>query len=397
MEARWITPRGIGDRRRGISLVIAQALCLALVLLVAATQIQVIAQLKLSRTERDYEHALQAAEAGANWYLNRISNGAALGSPITNRSVQAFRQAVKDRTVAVTRYPAGSEQGYYVGYTGVTGSVLSVTSYGWSHGVVRKVTMRFNQQGGLTYAILTGGPIVVSGQPTITSDIHSNTSATFYGNPTINGKVSSTGTVTYNGHPTVTGGTVNGAPSVTRPFIDGAALRSQALANGSSNTSTITSNGPVTLKGLYTGNLSINANPQITIVGTVYVTGSLVFNGNATTTLGNGLIVAGNVIQFNGNGALLGGDGLALVSLGTSAYNTYPPAVQFNSNMRIKGVIYAPNGYVQVNGQINLTGSIVADSLQINGNPTITRNANYTAPSAIADDGYDLLDWRDIE
>jgi hypothetical protein len=257
--------------------------------------------------------------------------------------------------------------------------------------------MQFQQEGGHKYAMLSNGPIVVSGQPIITSDVHSNDSVTFYGNPVINGEVSSAGDVNYYGHPTVTEGTETGIAPTSMPAMNGAALRAQALANGSSNVSTISSNGSVTLKGLYTGNLTINSSPQITIIGTVYVTGWLIFNGNATTTLGDGLIVAGTGIQFNGNGSLQGGDGLALVALGTSAYNTYPPTVQFNSNMTIKGVIYAPNGFVQVNGQIKLTGSIVAASTQINGNPTITRNVNYTSPSAISDDGYELMEWRDIE
>lgn len=126
--------------RRGVSLVIAQALILALILLVIATQFQVIGQLKLSRTEKDYEHALQAAEAGANWCFNQLTNGFT-PALIGDLSAQAFRQAVKNGTVTVTRYPAGSEQGYYVGYTGIVGDTLTINSYGWSRGVVRKVKL----------------------------------------------------------------------------------------------------------------------------------------------------------------------------------------------------------------------------------------------------------------
>jgi len=126
--------------RRGISLVIAQALILAMTLLVAATQFQVIGQLKLSRTEKDYEHALQAAEAGANFFLSQLAVNPSL-TPIVDMSAQAFRQAVKNGSVTVTRYPAGSEQGYYAGYVGTRGVTVTIVSYGWSHGVVRKVKL----------------------------------------------------------------------------------------------------------------------------------------------------------------------------------------------------------------------------------------------------------------
>jgi len=126
--------------RRGISLVIAQALILAMTLLIVATQLQVIGQLKLTRTEKDYEHALQAAEAGANLYLSQLAVNPSIAA-IPDMSVQAFRQAVKNGTITVTRYPAGSEQGYYVGHVGTRGVSVTVVSYGWSHGVARKVKL----------------------------------------------------------------------------------------------------------------------------------------------------------------------------------------------------------------------------------------------------------------
>jgi hypothetical protein len=138
-------------------MVIALALVFFLSILVAATQLQVVTQLAASRTERDYERALQMAEAGGNAYLNVLSNGGATGAvpaasaallpPVTPANapnsiitLNAFRHGVKDGTYPLTRYPAGSQQGYYV-YPIATGNAafVEVVSYGWSNGVARRV------------------------------------------------------------------------------------------------------------------------------------------------------------------------------------------------------------------------------------------------------------------
>jgi len=50
-------------------------------MLVVATQLEVVTQFRTSRTERDYERALQMAEAGVNAYQHRLTFGAAPGQP----------------------------------------------------------------------------------------------------------------------------------------------------------------------------------------------------------------------------------------------------------------------------------------------------------------------------
>lgn len=127
--------------RRGAALLIALALILTLTVVVAATQVQVISQLALSRRERDYERALQCAEAGVNAYLNRLSYGTgSVPAAIPAYTLAGFRQAVRDGTVTLTRYPSGSTtQGYYVGHAGTVGSFVTILGYGWSNGVVRRV------------------------------------------------------------------------------------------------------------------------------------------------------------------------------------------------------------------------------------------------------------------
>src|SRR6266511_5989098 len=62
-------------KNRGAAMIIARALTLCLTMVVVGTQIQVITQLKQAKGQRDYDRALQMAEAGANAYLNYLSNG----------------------------------------------------------------------------------------------------------------------------------------------------------------------------------------------------------------------------------------------------------------------------------------------------------------------------------
>jgi hypothetical protein len=62
-------------------MIIALALTLCLTMLVVATQLEVVTELGASRTERDYEIALQMAEAGANAYQHRLTFGTAAGQP----------------------------------------------------------------------------------------------------------------------------------------------------------------------------------------------------------------------------------------------------------------------------------------------------------------------------
>src|SRR5947208_7718764 len=113
-------------RRRGYALLFALGLIMGLSILVAAVQRQVVQNLALSRTERDYERALQMAEAGANAYINLLVNGAAGGGvannylipPVTvwdpaNHGIltaQDFKTQVKNGAIPVgslVYYPAG--------------------------------------------------------------------------------------------------------------------------------------------------------------------------------------------------------------------------------------------------------------------------------------------------
>jgi hypothetical protein len=134
-------------------MILALALTLCLTMLVVATQLEVVTELGSSRTERDYERALQMAEAGANAYQHRLTFGPAPGQPGeallpalyqwpggVAPTTQQFRQGVLNGTYTLIRYPAGSQQGYFAGTIGDDDDTVRIVSYGWSNGVVRRVT-----------------------------------------------------------------------------------------------------------------------------------------------------------------------------------------------------------------------------------------------------------------
>ena len=165
--------------RRGQALIIALALTLCILTMAAATQIVCISQLSASKRERDYERALQMAEAGANAYLNELSNGfvngtysympayKALNSNVNGDVFPITCAAMKSRIMAgtyvVNKYPANSQQGYYVGHISYTSSAITVISYGWSNGVVRRIQVGANSYSIFDWAALYGLNPVTSG------------------------------------------------------------------------------------------------------------------------------------------------------------------------------------------------------------------------------------------
>ena len=70
----------------GHAILVALALVLGLMVLVTAVASMVVQELKVTKTERDYERALQMAEAGVNAYLNMLAFGPA-GVGIANRGL----------------------------------------------------------------------------------------------------------------------------------------------------------------------------------------------------------------------------------------------------------------------------------------------------------------------
>ncbi|MFN3648288.1 MAG: hypothetical protein ACK47B_01805 [Armatimonadota bacterium] len=142
--------------RRGQVLVVALSLILGLVMLVAGMQIQTLSQLGASRPNRDYERALQYAEAGLNAYVSLLSKGAGTGTNAGTipsfaqfaamPTLDEFRTGVQNGTYSTSSTPAfipfppgSTDSGYCVGHVGTPGAFVTIVAYGYCRGTVRRV------------------------------------------------------------------------------------------------------------------------------------------------------------------------------------------------------------------------------------------------------------------
>jgi len=195
-------------RERGAALIIALALVLLLVALTAATQMQVVVQLKGQKGQRDYDRALEMAEAGANAYLNYLaqgnhsnltpwdvappptvssvpttaevrtailngranSTGVGLGSGTNYITISGTLNTYAN-TMGLVPYPANgnitvgnnpanpsanSQFGYFVVLTSLSVSAVNMVSYGYSNGIVRRVQVGGRSSDPFDWAALWG-------------------------------------------------------------------------------------------------------------------------------------------------------------------------------------------------------------------------------------------------
>ncbi len=202
--------------RRGAALMLALALSLCLTMLIVATQLEAIAEFKVSRTERDFERALQMAEAGANAYAHRLTFGTAPEDPDgallpplyefpegTAPTIEEFKTGVRNGTYTVIRYPAGSQQGYFAATIGSPGDTARIVSYGWSNGVVRRV---------ITVASTQTAPDDIDDDteihPSGEYSLFAITSLTVQNNNVLNGGIGTNGSVSLDNNCDVSNGVV---------------------------------------------------------------------------------------------------------------------------------------------------------------------------------------------
>jgi hypothetical protein len=163
--------------QRGHATIVAIALSLALLVFVAAIVRMVMAQFAVTKSERDSEHALQLAEAGANAYINMLTHGVPPNTATNSglippaftpppdvlaqwpngvMPISTFLAEVQNTaSISVphgnlTYYPPGQTKQCYFAYqtqaiTGAAGG--SVVAFGWSNGVVRRVKVDGQMRG----------------------------------------------------------------------------------------------------------------------------------------------------------------------------------------------------------------------------------------------------------
>lgn len=199
--------------RRAYALLIALALVVGLLLLIAATQRTMMQQLALTKTERDYERALQLSEVGLNKLLNSFSNpvSGALPDPIYDFSgsgiptIAAFKAGVRSGLYKVTKYPAGSARtGYCIGQIGLLSGGSANTSgtavvFGWYDGVVRRVRVGLRAYSYFDWAaVYTLNPSLTNlADPTSWETVGNNYSWKFTSGAQVVGAVGSQGRIDY--------------------------------------------------------------------------------------------------------------------------------------------------------------------------------------------------------
>lgn len=365
---------------RGSALV--TALLTAMVLTILGTSVLAMSAgaLRLSVIRRDGEMAFNVAEAGVRHGVRRLKEN----KTYAGQAALPFGAG----TVTIRMVPVAGEPKQQ----DVIATATLVSVGGREVQRTIKSRVDFNApSGAFNHAILSDEALDLNGNPQVDSGprlneghIHSNARIFMSGNPDIYGRASAVGTVSWSGNPRIVGGAVSGEESVDLPPVDDEALRLEASRNGvTAGEVHISSNDPVTLSGLYTGNLKISGNPAITMVGIVYVRGTIELSGNTTTRIGDGVLVTEGGLKFNGNGTFEGGNGMALVSLSRAARGASVPAVDISGNPTIKGVIYSPYGHFKLSGNPTILGSIVTRSIEISGNPTVTRNTDFDQPEVL--------------
>lgn len=261
----------------------------------------------------------------------------------------------------------------------------------------------------------SGTDVSLSGNGSLTAsgcDIYDDSSAsdalTVSGNGSITAKAigivggySDTGNGQISPNPPTTGIAPAADPiSITPPSTSGDVCTGNNCNPNNSGNNTL-----VLQPGTYTS-ITNSGNGSLTLTaGNYIITGNFTTSGNGAVTLGAGEYSIGGNLSLQGNGGLTGTgvsfftDGSTTISgngtmtLAAPTSGTYSgvllaqstsdnDAMQISGNgsASIQGIIYAPDAPVTLtgNGNLNVSLDIIADSLNIAGNGSITMS-NYAA------------------
>lgn len=202
-------------------------------------------------------------------------------------------------------------------------------------------------------------------------NVHSNTITTHNGGGSgyVDGRSSATDQIILSGSPTITGGAESGVAPMVFPGIS-ATFKAQAVAAGITSGNVIVSDGSL-VQGKITGRLQIDDPSGCRISGVVWVEGDVRIRGPIT---GTGTIVSDGRVEIDTRtyDPLTDPSSLAIIS--TSDGNN---SIRLNGSNAFKGLLYAPNGEINIQGNARLYGIAVASMLTFGGNPYITRWTNF--------------------
>lgn len=252
-------------------------------------------------------------------------------------------------------------------------------------------------------ALVGGNPVVVMN----TGNVGTNGNMTESGNATINGTLStprvgvgscSSGNVnalTSSGNAQVSGGTVQLPQSVSVP--------TPALPNPVPPTTNFNGDNQTLLNGASVGNVSVSANKTITL-GAVGVTS--VINVNSFKISGNGVVkVLGTVtlnimgagdtnpVQLTGNsmGGSSAGGVMNYVANNFQVNYAGTQTVSIAGNGTLVGVVTAPNAAMNISGNGDIYGALVAKTINNSGNGRIIFDRQLNAGSVSTNVGNHML------
>ncbi len=212
------------------------------------------------------------------------------------------------------------------------------------------------------------GDITVDSYPaTGIGDVHSNQQVTHNGGGSgqVDGRSTATGTVLLNGSPTITGGVQSGVPPLPFPEIT-QAFKDQSLANGIT-TGNVSQNAGGMVQGQIIGNLNIRLPRGAQIRGVVWVTGNVNVSGKIS---GTGTIVCEGQVDVDTREFDLLSDPSNVALMTTRTGNS---AITVIGNRKFKGLLFAPEGEIVIQGNSWLYGGAMARNLTFGGTPHITR------------------------
>ena len=251
------------------------------------------------------------------------------------------------------------------------------------------------------YSVFQGDPhagdpeLLLNGDTQVTSstgsqaDVHSNNNLLLNGNPSVEGSCGGNPSATVNGNSSDScqGGLIAPAPEISMPqwTISEATPPGATVIGSPSNPVGDTISGNTTLNGNYViyGNLMIQGNSMV--LGHYLVEdGSIIVNGNATmqgsfTVFGGGIYLGGDVTQSQGGSlaltAFTANRQIAANATTPKPHNPPSPgSIVLNGNIMVYSILYAPDSYIDLNGNITVNGAAVGYSDELNGNIAIQYN-----------------------
>ncbi len=435
--------RRAGGRRtrKGAAMILGLALTLCLTMLIVASQLEAMSELRLSRAERDFERALQMAEAGLNAYQHRLSFGEAAGQPgaallppplefddVNAPSVQTVKSGILDGTYSLVRYPAGSQQGYLVGTLGDPGDTVTIVSYGWSNGVVRRVSGVANTE---TAPDDIEDDVVVN--PTGEYSMYAVTQGTIQNNGSLNGGVGTNGQISMSNNCTVTNGVIacngpganatlgnNSSATIVHnpnpiqwPTVSQIATK-LFPSGGLAWLATHNDNNLATINGVagVPGNV-IDAKNNVTIVlnskvgGANYYFTNVSFKNNATiqfvNTLGPIRIWVG---PEGGTGGFYSKNNTAFNVTSTNPANAprlyiaTPAGFTGKNNLNCNFGVYAYNevngakfGHIEFMNNMSMKGTFIGNTVTMKNNASILAMAPFWQP--LGGGYYDMTVWQE--